>query len=104
MAAPLRYAGTAGLAGLAVVALGVRASEPPAPGRSAQRTTAAIHVFRSACLECHDGDGRGKSGRELFARIPDFTESRWQDTRTNTELSHSILEGKGKSMPRMKSK
>jgi mono/diheme cytochrome c family protein len=43
-------------------------------------------------------------GRELFPKIPDFTDRPWQATRSDAELGHSILEGKGKSMPRMKNK
>jgi mono/diheme cytochrome c family protein len=55
-------------------------------------------------MECHDSDGRGTDSRDTFPRIPDFTDSRWQTSRTDADLSHSILEGKGKSMPAMKTK
>jgi mono/diheme cytochrome c family protein len=36
--------------------------------------------------------------------IPDLTNSTWQDSRTDAELRHSILEGKGKFMLPMKDK
>jgi cytochrome c oxidase cbb3-type subunit 3 len=55
-------------------------------------------------MRCHDIDGRGEVGRDTLPKIPDFTEAQWQAARTDAELSHSILEGKGKSMPRMKAK
>jgi mono/diheme cytochrome c family protein len=64
----------------------------------------AIQVFRISCLECHDDDGRGEIGRDLFPQIPDFTSSRWQASRTDAALSRSILDGNGKSMPRMRNK
>jgi mono/diheme cytochrome c family protein len=75
-------------------------AKPATPGGSA----AAVSVFRKACLECHDDDGRGEIGRDLFPQIPDFTNARWQASRSDSELSHSIVEGKGKGMPRMRSK
>jgi mono/diheme cytochrome c family protein len=40
----------------------------------------------------------------VFAQVPDFTDSKWHASRSDAELSHSILEGKGKSMPKMKDK
>jgi cytochrome c oxidase cbb3-type subunit 3 len=65
---------------------------------------AALKVYRTTCLLCHDVDGRGELGRENAPSIPDFTDTRWQASRSDGELSHSILEGKGKAMPRMKAK
>jgi mono/diheme cytochrome c family protein len=55
-------------------------------------------------MECHDNDGRGGIVRDDLAMIPDFTDARWHATRSDAELARSILEGKGKSMPRMKKK
>jgi mono/diheme cytochrome c family protein len=40
----------------------------------------------------------------VYPNIPDFTDASWHTSRTDTELSRSILQGKGKSMPRMKEK
>jgi mono/diheme cytochrome c family protein len=42
--------------------------------------------------------------RDLLPKIPDFTNPRWHTSKSDAELSRSILEGKGKSMPRMKKK
>jgi mono/diheme cytochrome c family protein len=61
-------------------------------------------VFRASCLECHDGDGRGEIGRDSFPKVPDFTDPGWQSSRSDAQLSKSILDGKGKSMPRMRDK
>jgi len=55
-------------------------------------------------VECHDVDGRGEAGRDTLPKIPDFTDVKWHTSRSDAELSRSILEGKGKSMPRMKAK
>ena len=62
-----------------------------------------IQVYRASCLECHDSDGRGEISRELFPKIPDFTDTAWQSSRSDAQLSKSILEGK-KSMPKMRAK
>jgi mono/diheme cytochrome c family protein len=37
-------------------------------------------------------------------KVPDFTDPAWHAARTDAELGRSILEGKGRSMPRMKDK
>jgi mono/diheme cytochrome c family protein len=75
-------------------------SSSPSPALSAT----AIQVYRASCVECHDLDGRGEFTRENLPAIPDFTDGKWQLSRSDAQLSHSILEGKGKSMPRMKKK
>jgi mono/diheme cytochrome c family protein len=82
------------------------ASEPRSaePAKSKANKPRAFQVFRDSCIECHDADGRGESNRDLYRNIPDFTNPAWQSSRTDGELSHSILEGKGKSMPAMKEK
>jgi mono/diheme cytochrome c family protein len=77
---------------------------PAAPVRASAFPAAVLQVYRASCLQCHDSDGRGEVARDTLPKIPDFTEARWQVARSDAELSHSILEGKGKSMPRMKGK
>jgi mono/diheme cytochrome c family protein len=72
--------------------------------RAPSSKTKVIQVYRSACLKCHDVDGRGEVVREVFAQVPNFTDSKWHASRSDAELSRSILEGKGKSMPKMKDK
>jgi mono/diheme cytochrome c family protein len=96
---------TAGLAGLAIGAFQVRAAGPEASAdRAARAPQTPVQVFRASCVECHDGDGRGEAGRDPFPKIPDFTDARWQASRNDSDLGRSILEGKGKSMPRMRNK
>jgi mono/diheme cytochrome c family protein len=79
-------------------------SAPAAAKTGSARLIDVINVYRKSCLPCHDGDGRGEAGRASSPRIPDFTEASWHTRRTDAQLSRSILEGKGKSMPRMKGK
>jgi mono/diheme cytochrome c family protein len=63
-----------------------------------------IARFRTSCIDCHDPDGRGENGREIVRSVPDFTDLRWQGSRTDDDLRRSILEGKGRSMPAMRAK
>jgi cytochrome c oxidase cbb3-type subunit 3 len=77
---------------------------PVKPDQAATLPAAVVLVYRTSCLKCHDSDGTGEAGRAGFPKIPDFTERRWQAGRSDSELSRSILEGKGQSMPRMKDK
>jgi mono/diheme cytochrome c family protein len=52
-------------------------------------------------VKCHDADGKGEGSRVNWPNIPNFTDARWHGTRTDAELSRSIVEGKGKAMPPM---
>jgi mono/diheme cytochrome c family protein len=79
-------------------------SEPPQSTPATASSTKAIQVYRALCLRCHDIDGRGEVVRDALKQVPDFTDSTWHASRTDADLSRSILEGKGKSMPKMKSK
>jgi mono/diheme cytochrome c family protein len=51
-------------------------------------------MYRLVCIACHDTDGKGKVVRLAMPPIPDFTDPRFHSSRTDAELSHSILEGK----------
>jgi mono/diheme cytochrome c family protein len=51
-------------------------------------------MYRLVCMACHDTDGRGKVVRLAMPPIPDFTDSRFHSSRTDAQLSRSILEGK----------
>jgi mono/diheme cytochrome c family protein len=80
-------------------------SASPAPrSLSLNFPPSTIAQFRAICIDCHDTDGRGAAGREFAPEIPDFTNLRWQGLRPDQDLRHSILEGKGRSMPPMRAK
>ncbi|HEV3116129.1 MAG TPA: cytochrome b N-terminal domain-containing protein [Gemmataceae bacterium] len=79
---------------------------PAAPPVSAPAPSqmAVVLVYRAYCMACHDADGRGSTIRKAMPDIPDFTAGKWQASRSDADLRHSILEGKGKFMLPMKSK
>ncbi|HVC92646.1 MAG TPA: c-type cytochrome [Pirellulales bacterium] len=65
----------------------------------------AKDVFRTYCLACHDTTGGGNPAmRNAMPELPNFTSAAWAKTRTDADLTHSILEGKGKFMLPMKDK
>jgi mono/diheme cytochrome c family protein len=58
-------------------------------------------IYFMVCAACHEPDGRGNIARKTMKdaeTIPDLTDAKWQASRTDAELEHSILEGKGKIM------
>ncbi len=63
-----------------------------------------VQLYRAICQACHDVDGRGSIVRKAMPVIPDFTDAKWQASRTDADLHHSILEGKGQLMLPMKDK
>ena len=68
-------------------------------GTGAERTAGSRrHASRAdvslVCMACHDADGKGKIVRLAMPAIPDLTDPKWQASRTDAELTHSILEGK----------
>jgi mono/diheme cytochrome c family protein len=69
--------------------------------RASSELSAPAQVYRGLCIKCHDRDGRGKSIRQIMPELPDFTDPKWQDGHTDTELGRSILQGKGKDMKPM---
>jgi mono/diheme cytochrome c family protein len=79
-------------------------TEPSQSTRATASSTKAIQAYRALCLKCHDVDGRGEAVRDTLKKVPDFTDSTWHASRTDADLSRSILDGKGKSMPKMKGK
>jgi len=70
----------------------------PGTGATAVATTPAgmppEQMYRLVCMACHDTDGKGKIVRLAMPSIPDLTDPKWQASRTDAELLHSILEGK----------
>jgi mono/diheme cytochrome c family protein len=74
-------------------------SPPPVSAELAERTRVAAGLYRSYCLSCHGGDGRGTDMKASMATIPDFTNRSWQEGVGAPQLVASILDGKGTLMP-----
>jgi len=78
---------------------------PPAPAPAPARAGVGTGLlFRAVCQTCHDVDGKGAIGRKAMPTIPDFTDAKWQASRSDADLQHSMLEGKGQFMLPMKDK
>jgi mono/diheme cytochrome c family protein len=74
------------------------------PTSPASHLTAA-NIYGTFCFACHDTTGKGNPTiRTSMPELPDFTLTAWQQSRTDPDLAHSILEGKGKFMLPMKDK
>jgi len=52
--------------------------------------------YNRYCIRCHGVDGRGVWD---IPDVPDFTNDRWQGSRTDGQLARLILEGRGAVMP-----
>lgn len=55
-----------------------------------------ISRFNRYCIRCHGVDGRGVWD---IPDVPNFTNTRWQASRTEGQLARAILEGRGSVMP-----
>jgi mono/diheme cytochrome c family protein len=53
-------------------------------------------LFNRYCIRCHGVDGRGVWD---IPGVPDFTNPRWQASRSDAQISRIILEGRGAVMP-----
>jgi mono/diheme cytochrome c family protein len=54
-----------------------------------------IGLYNRFCVRCHGVDGRGVWD---IPKVPDFTDNRWQASRSDAEVVRAILEG-GKGTP-----
>jgi hypothetical protein len=55
-----------------------------------------IGLYNRYCIRCHGVDGRGVWD---IPCVPDFTNARWQASRSDGQLARIILEGRGAVMP-----
>ena len=55
-----------------------------------------MSVFNRFCIRCHGIDGRGAWD---IPDVPNFTNVRWQSSRTDAQIAKRILEGRGAVMP-----
>jgi mono/diheme cytochrome c family protein len=79
-------------------------SSSAAPGLADKSALEGRRLFERSCARCHDRDGKGTTGRESLATIPDFTVRKWQQSRSKAQLVVSILDGKGTGMPAFRDK
>jgi mono/diheme cytochrome c family protein len=61
-----------------------------------QEKVVIMGLFNRYCIRCHGIDGRGVCD---IPGVPDFTNARWQASRTDGQLARAILEGRGAVMP-----
>ena len=57
-------------------------------------------LYKQYCVKCHSADGKGMESLKSVD-IPDFTDAKWQASRTDQTLTESITQGKG-VMPGLK--
>jgi len=88
------------------VGLGIASDQTSAYAgpESMAKPASPAQVYRSACLQCHDRDGRGEAVRDALPKIPDFTNTGWHASRADEDLGQAILHGKGRAMSPMKKK
>jgi hypothetical protein len=53
-------------------------------------------LFNRYCIRCHGVDGRGVWD---IPGVPDFTNARWQISRSDDQIARIIIEGRGAVMP-----
>jgi hypothetical protein len=61
-----------------------------------QEKRVVMSLFNRYCIRCHGVDGRGVWD---IPDVPNFTNARWQASRTDGQLARAILEGRGSVMP-----
>jgi mono/diheme cytochrome c family protein len=57
---------------------------------------AVVGLYNRYCIRCHGVDGRGVWD---MPDVPNFTNPRWQTSRSNNQLARIIVEGRGAVMP-----
>lgn len=60
-------------------------------------------LFLRNCAICHGKDGKGLPNWRAKGQ-PDFTDVKWQKSRTDAQISSTVQNGKGKNMPGFKSR
>jgi mono/diheme cytochrome c family protein len=58
--------------------------------------TVVIGLYNRYCGRCHGVDGRGMWD---IAKVPNFTNPRWQASRSDEQLTRTIMEGLGACKP-----
>lgn len=60
-------------------------------------------LYAAKCAICHGKDGRGLPNWRSKGQ-PDFTDAKWQKSRTDAQIADATKNGKGKFMPAFKAK
>jgi mono/diheme cytochrome c family protein len=91
--------------GLAVYVRSFSTRQTGAPAAPVVAHLSPTALYQTYCFACHETTGKGNAYmRPTMPELPDFTSEAWQKSRTDKDLSQSILEGKGKFMLSMKDK
>jgi hypothetical protein len=61
-----------------------------------QERVVVAGLYNRYCVRCHGADGRGVWD---MPGVPDFTNTRWQVTRSDDQIARIIIEGRGAVMP-----
>jgi len=67
-------------------------------GPSAPAPIQPAELYTTFCLACHDKDGRGGLVKAAMPKIPDLTDTTWQQSIADDAIVRSILDGKGQFM------
>jgi cytochrome c6 len=97
-----------GLKGILLLAAIITSSYALAPGGSADPGTLTpaadgAALYTAKCTICHAKDGRGLPNWRSKGQ-PDFTDAKWQKSRTDAQIADATKNGKGKFMPAFKAK
>jgi len=60
-------------------------------------------LYAAKCATCHGKDGRGIPNWHKKGQ-PDFSDAKWQKSRTDAQIADATKNGKGKYMPAFKTK
>jgi mono/diheme cytochrome c family protein len=61
-----------------------------------QKRVAIAGLYNRYCIRCHGVDGRGVWD---IPGVPDFTNLRWQASRSDDQIARITIEGRGAVMP-----
>jgi mono/diheme cytochrome c family protein len=64
-----------------------------------QEKVVVVSLYNRYCIRCHGSDGRGVWD---MPGVPDFTDVRWQASRTDDQIVRITLEGRGACMPQFR--
>jgi mono/diheme cytochrome c family protein len=61
-----------------------------------QELRVVMGLYNRYCIRCHGIDGRGVCA---IPDVPDFTDPRWQTSRTDPQVVNILMDGRGAVMP-----